>query len=104
MRLKADWKNTLQRLLLDGLGGMGQEEVDAWMGEEFDLAPMMKAAFESMAPYRDMLLREIYQISPSELFDRWRLEHPELVFENTDRAIVRLGSELHAIRSMVQST
>lgn len=103
MRLEADWKKALQRLLLDGLGGMDQEEVDAWLGREFDIAPMMKVLFERMAPYRDMVLREIYQISPSELFDRWRLEHPEILFEDTDKAIVRLGSELHAIRSMVQA-
>ncbi len=82
---------------------MDQEEVDAWLGGEFDVAPLMKKLFERMAPYRDLLLREIYQISPSELFDRWRLEHPEIVFDNPDKALVRLGSELNAIRSIMQS-
>lgn len=103
MDLKSAWKSALIRFLLDNLGRLVQDEVDAWLDNAFDIAPLLEPALRNLAPYRDTVLRELYQISPSEVFDRWRVEHPEILFPDTDVVIVRIGKELLAVRSIVLS-
>jgi hypothetical protein len=103
MILKSAWKSAIMRFVLDSLGRMGQDEVDAWLHDEIALAQLLEPAFRNLAPYRDMVLRELYQISPSEIFDVWRLEHPEILFPNHDVAIVKIGQELLGLRSIVLS-
>ena len=103
MILKSAWKSAIMRLLLDGLGRMDQDEVEAWLRDEIAFAMLLEPALRNLTPYRDMVLRELYQISPSEIFDVWRLEHPEILFSDTDAAIVKIGQELLGIRSIVLS-
>lgn len=89
------------RFVLDNLGRMDQDDVDAWLRDEVDLAQLLEPALRNLAPYRDMVLRELYQISPSEIFDVWRLEHPDILFPDTDVVIVKIGQELLGIRAIV---
>ena len=103
MILKSAWKSAIMRLLLDGLGRMGQDEVEAWLRDEIAFAQLLEPALRNLTPYRDMVLRELYQISPSEIFDVWRLEHPEILFPDPDVVIVKIGQELLEIRSIVLS-
>lgn len=103
MILKSAWKSAIMRFVLDNLGRMDQDEVDAWLRDEIAFAQLLEPALRNLAPYRDMVLRELYQISPSEIFDVWRLEHPEMLFLDTDVVIVKIGKELLGIRSIVQS-
>jgi hypothetical protein len=91
------------RFVLDNLGRMDQDEVDAWLHDAVPFAQLLEPALQNLAPYRDMVLREIYQISPSEVFDTWRLEHPEILFPDNDVVIVKIGQELMGIRSIVLS-
>jgi hypothetical protein len=91
------------RFLLDNLGRMDQDHVDAWLHDEIAFAELLEPAFRNLAPYRDMVLRELYQISPSEVFDVWRLEHPEILFTDPNVVIVKIGQELQGIRSFVMS-
>jgi hypothetical protein len=103
MILKSAWKSAIMRFILDNLGRMGQDDVDAWLHDEIAFAELLEPALRNLTPYRDMVLRELYQISPSEIFDVWRLEHPEILFSDTDAAIVKIGQELLGIRSIVLS-
>lgn len=103
MILRSAWKSALMRFVLHNLGRMGQDEVDAWLHDEIAFAQLLEPALRNLAPYRDMVLRELYQISPSEIFDVWRLEHPEILFPDPDVVIVKIGQELLGIRSIVQS-
>lgn len=101
--MKSVWKAAIMKFLLGSLGKMKQEDVDAWLGEEFDFSQLLEPAFRNLAPYRDAVLRELYQITPSEVFDAWRLEHPEIRFSDSAAVIVRIGGELADIRSLVQT-
>jgi len=103
MILKSVWKSAIMRFVLDNLGKMGQDEVDAWLHDEIAFAQFLEPALRNLTPYRDMVLRELYQISPSEIFDVWRLEHPEILFPDHDVVIVKIGQELLGIRSIVLS-
>lgn len=91
------------RFLLDNLGRLDQDEIDAWLHDENAFAQLLEPALRNLAPYRDMVLRELFQISPSEVFDAWRLEHPEILFPDTDVVIVKIGQELLGIRSIIMS-
>jgi hypothetical protein len=103
MFMKSAWKSAIMRFVLDNLGRLDQDEVDAWLRDEIALAQLLEPALRNLTPYRDMVLRELYQISPSEIFDVWRLEHPEILFPDTDVAIVKIGQELLGIRSIIMS-
>ncbi len=99
--MKSAWKSAIMRLLIDSLGRMEQEDVDAWLDGNFKFAELLERAFRNIAPYRSSVLRELYQISPSEVFDAWCLEHPEMQFPDKDAVIVRIGGELTDIRALV---
>jgi len=101
--LKSEWRTLVERFILNNLGKMAQEDVDAWLGNEVAFAQLLEPALKNFGPFRDNVLRELHQLSPSEIYDVWRLEHPELRFPDNDVVIVKLGTELNAIRSIVQS-
>ena len=103
MILKSVWKSAILRFMLDNLGKLDQDEVDAWLRDEIALAELLEPALRNLAPYRDMVLRELFQISPSEVFDIWRLEHPEILFLDANAVIVKIGQELLGIRSIIMS-
>lgn len=103
MILKSAWRSAITRFVLDNLGRMDQDEVEAWLHDEIAFAQLLEPALRNLAPYKDMVLRELFQISPSEIFDVWRLEHPEILFPDTDVVIVKIGQELLTIRSIIMS-
>lgn len=101
MKMEAEWKKAIRRFLLNNLGQMEQPEVDAWLSDELDLAPLLEPPLRAMSQYRAQVLRELHQISPGEIFDAFRDEHPELVFPDKDRAILKIGKELEAMKAML---
>jgi len=80
---------------------MEQEELDAWLDDELDIAPFLEPVLKSMMAHRDSIIRELHQISPPEIFDRFQAEHPELVFRDKDKAIVRIGKELESMKAIM---
>jgi hypothetical protein len=80
---------------------MSQEEIDAWLKEEFSLAPVIEEPLKALSQHRDNILRDMYQMSPPEVFDRFVQDHPEIVFEDKDKAIVRIGKELESIKTFL---
>ncbi|OGD48148.1 MAG: hypothetical protein A3K76_05245 [Euryarchaeota archaeon RBG_13_57_23] len=99
--MKAEWNKAIQRFILNNLGQMDQEDVDAWVDGELELAPMMEPPLRAQSQYRDQILRELHQITAMEIFDRFQNEHPELVFKDKNTAMVRIGKELEALKSIV---
>ena len=101
--MKAEWNKAIQRFVLNNLGQMDQDDVDAWVNGELALAPMLEPPLRAQSQYRDQILRELHQITAMEIFDRFQMEHPELVFKDKDMAIVRVGRELEALKAIVVS-
>ena len=99
--MEAEFKKAVRRFLLNNLGQMEQEELDLWLAGEFDLAPLLEPPLKAMSMHRDQLIRELHQISPAELLDSFQREHPELVFSDKDRAMVRIGRELEAMKAFL---
>lgn len=92
------WRHAVRRFILNHMGRMTQEDVDAWMDEEFDLAPIMQEQLEPLSDYRDSILRELHQLSPPEVFDMYCREHPDVTFSDRTKALVRIGKELDSLK------
>ncbi len=99
--MEAEFKKVVRRFLLNNFGQMGQEELDMWLEGEFDLEPLLEEPLSAMSKYRDLLLRELHQISPGEILDSLQKEHPELVFSDSEKAMVRIGKELEAMKAFL---
>jgi len=101
--MEAEWKKAVQRFLLNNLGQMDQDDLDAWMADDLDLAPLLEQPLRALAAHRDQIMRELHQISPPEIFDRFQKEHPELVFSDKNKALVKIGREIQAMKVIVSS-
>jgi len=101
--MEAEWRKAIQRFLLNNLGQMDQDEVDAWLEDEFELAPLLEAPLKAQSAYRDHILREFHQLSPPEIFDRLQKEHPELVFHDKNKAVTKIGKELESLKAILMS-
>jgi hypothetical protein len=102
-KMEVEWKRAIQWFIVNSLGDMSQEDIDAWLREELTLAPALEEPLKALSQHRDNILRDMYQMSPPEVFDRFLQEHPEITFEDNDRAIVRIGKELEAIKTFLMS-
>lgn len=96
--MDAVWKHAVRRFILNHMGQMTQDDIDAWMNEEIELAPGMEEQLESLSQYRDSILRELHQLSPPEVFDMYCQEHPEIAFPDKQKALVRIGKELDELK------
>jgi hypothetical protein len=63
----------------------------------------LEPPLRAQSQHRDQILREFHQITAAEIFDRFQKEHPELVFRDKDKTIVKIGKELQALKSIVMS-
>lgn len=101
--MQMEWKRAITRFLLNNLGQMDQEDVEIWLNDELDLAPLLEPPLKVQAQYRDQIMRELHQISPAEVFDLFQKEHPELVFPDGSKVVVKIGRELEALKDIVRS-
>jgi hypothetical protein len=101
MTMEAEWKKAIMRFILNNLGQMDQEDVIAWLDGDLEIAPLLEPVLRKMSPYKTLVLRELHQISPPEVFDRLSKEHPELEFSDKQKAVVRIGKELEAMKAIV---
>lgn len=96
--MEVQWRRVIQRFILNYLEQLDQEDIDAWLAGDIEIAPRMEEPLKAISQHRDMILREMHQISPPEIFDRFVEERPELVFPDNDKAIVRIGKELESLK------
>ena len=99
--MEVQWKRAIQWFLVNNLGEMSQEGIDAWLREETSLAPILEEPLKALSQHRDNILRDMYQMSPPEVLDRFMQEHPEIVFTDKDRAILRIGKELETLKAFL---
>ncbi len=96
--MDAVWKHAVRRFILNHMGQMTQDDVDAWLDEEIELAPLMEEQLRTLSAHRDSILRELYQLSPPEVFDLYCQEHPDISFVDKQKALVRIGKELDELK------
>ncbi|MDH3364673.1 MAG: hypothetical protein OEM29_01500 [Thermoplasmata archaeon] len=101
--MEAEWKKAIRRFLLNNLGQMEQDEVDAWLAGDFELAPLLEPPLRALYEHKGIILAEMHQISPAEIFDRFTMEHPELSFPDRNKAILRIGHELETLKSFISA-
>ena len=97
-------REALYHLVLSSMDQLlERDEFDAWVEEEIELAPLFKPVFESVRAQRDTFLRELHQMFPAEVLDRFIAAHPDAEVGDKTGVIVRIGKELQAMRTIVQS-
>ena len=101
--MESEWKEAVRRFVLNNLGQLEQEEFDAWLDGDLELAPLLATFLKTQKQQRDAILRELYQISPAEVCDMFRAEHPELVFGDSQKIILRIGKELEGMKEVLRS-
>jgi hypothetical protein len=101
--MEAKWNTVVQRFLLNNLGQMDQELLEAWLEDALEIAPLLEEPLRALSSHRDQILREMHQITPQEIFDRFQKEHPELTFSDKTRAIVKIGKEIEAMKRILVS-
>lgn len=101
--MQAEWKKAIRRFLLNNLGQMEQEDLDAWLSGDLDIAPLLEPPLMALHAHKGVILGEMHQISPAEIFDSLKAEHPELVFPENQKVIVRVGQELEALKKFIVS-
>ena len=101
--MELEWKRAIQRFILNNLGVLTQEDIEPWLNDEISIAPSLEPPLKAFSNHRDTILREFHQMSPAEIFDRLSAEHPELVFPDKDRAIVKIGKELESLKLFLMS-
>lgn len=97
-------REALYHLVLSSMDQLlERDDFDAWLEGEIELAPLFRPVFESVARQRDAFLRELHQMFPAEVFDRFVAKHPELDLGDGTDVIVRIGRELQEMKTLVQS-
>ncbi len=99
--MEVEWKRAIQWFLVNSLADMSQDEIDSWLREEISIASTIEEPLKALSQHRDSILRDMYQMSPPEVLDRFIQDHPEAVFPDKDRAIVRIGQELESIKAFL---
>jgi len=102
--LESKEREALYHLVLSSMDQLlERDDFDAWLEGEIELAPLFRPVFESVARQRDAFLRELHQMFPAEVFDRFVAKHPELDLGDGTDVIVRIGRELQEMKTLVQS-
>jgi hypothetical protein len=101
--MEAEWNKAIKRFLLNNLGQMEQDDLDVWLAGDLDIAPLLEPPLRALNEHKAIMLAEMHQISPAEIFDRLKTEHPELTFPDKNQAIVRIGKELAAMKAFISA-
>jgi len=101
--MQAEWKTAVQRFLLNNLGQLDQEDVEVWLDGDLKLYELLEPFLRTMAPHRTEVLRELHQISPAEILDKFTAEHPDLTIRDKNLATVIIGKEIEGIKAILVS-
>lgn len=97
-------REALYHLVLSSMEQLVErDEFDAWADGEIELAPLFVPVFESVSNQKSTFIRELHQMFPAEVFDRFIEKHPEVEIGDRTALIVRIGKELQAMKDIVQS-
>ncbi len=101
--MKSVWRGAVERFVLNHLEKMGHEELSRWLEGNLDIASNMEATLWSLREHKATILRELNALSPAEVFDIYQKERPGNRIADKDRAIVRIGNELEAMKAYLMS-
>lgn len=97
-------RDALYHLILRSMGQLlERDEFDAWVAGDIELAPLFRPVFETVAAQRDTFIRELHQMFPAEVLDRFLAERPDADVGDRAAVVMRIGKELQAMKSLVQS-
>lgn len=102
--MQVEWKAAVQRFLLNNLGQLDQEDLEVWLDGDLKLHELLEQFLKSMVPYRAEVLRELHQISPAEILDKFEKEHPDLRIRDKGLATVMIGKEIEGIKRILVSS
>lgn len=102
--MESEERKALYHLVLSTMGQLvDRDEFDAWVGGEIQLAPLFEPVLESVRGRRDALIRELHQMFPAEVVDRFIAERPDFELGDRTQVMVRVGKELEDMKAIVQS-
>jgi len=101
--MKSIWRGAVERFVLNHLEKMNDVEFAKWLDGDVRMASKMETTLSSLGDHRETILRELNAISPAELLDMYRKERPGRIIPDKDKALVRIGSELQAMKAYLMS-
>lgn len=101
--MKSVWKGAVERFVLNHLEQMGHDELAQWLEGNIEIAANMESTLWSLKDHKETILRELNALSPSEVFDIYQKERPGNRIRDKDKAIVRIGNELEAMKTYLMS-
>jgi len=101
--MKSVWKGAVERFVLNHLELMGHEELKQWLEGNISISSNMEATLWSLRDHKENILRELNELSPAEIWDIYQKERPGNRIKDKEKAIVRIGSELQAMKSYLMS-
>ncbi len=97
-------REALYHLVLSSMDQLLERgEFDGWVEGDIEVAPLFRPVFESVSRQRDTFIRELYQMFPAEVLDRFMERHPGVDVGDKTLAIVRIGKELQVMKDIVES-
>ena len=97
--MKDIWRTAVERFIVNHMETMGQDELDQWLDGRLDLEPKMETTLWSLSEHKDMIMRQMHQISPAEILDLYEKERPGARIKDKNKAILRIGKELESIKA-----
>lgn len=97
--MKSVWRGAVERFVLNHLEQMGHEELAEWLEGNLRIASNMESTLWSLRDHKETILRELNALSPAEVFDMYRKERPGNRIADKDKAIVRIGEEMEAMKA-----
>lgn len=102
--MESEERKALYHLVLSSMGQLAdRDEFGAWVDGEIQLAPLFEPVLQSVRGRRDAFIRELHQMFPAEVMDRFIAERPEVDIGDRVQVIVRIGKELEDIKAIVRS-
>jgi hypothetical protein len=101
--MKSVWRGAVERFVLNHMEQMGHEQLAQWLEGNLDIASNMESTLWSLREHKETILRELNALSPAEVFDMYQKERPGNRITEKDKAIVRIGKELEAMKAYLMS-
>ncbi len=101
--MKSVWKGAVERFVLNHLEQMGHEELSQWLQGNVDISSNMESKLFSLRDHKETILRELNALSPAEVFDIYQKERPGNRISDKEKAVVRIGEELEAMKAYLRS-
>ena len=88
---------------MNHLEQMDHAELTEWLEGNVKIASNMEATLWSLREHKETILRELNALSPAEVLDMYLKERPGNRIADKNKAIVRIGEELQAMKLYLMS-